>query len=155
MITLTDLCRELNNWNFYTQVDDIPKIEGTYTISGGAIDLSALVEDGLLVSGQYFRIIGSALNDGVYSYPANGLESETFNGWIWCLKIPAEVVNKVTEINNWLTANQQTVDSPFQSESFGGYSYTKAAKKGGSGGAYGWQDQFSSFMNKWRKVCPY
>ena len=73
MITLTELCEELRNWNFNISLPDVPKYRGTFTISDGEIDLSAMAASGYLQSGQYFRIIGSHFNDGVYRYPASGL----------------------------------------------------------------------------------
>ena len=40
--------------------------------------------------------------------------------------------------------------SPFTSESFGGYSYTKATDANGA--PIGWQKAFASRLNKWRKL---
>ena len=35
MITLTELCEELRNWNFNVSLPDVPKYHGTFTISDG------------------------------------------------------------------------------------------------------------------------
>ena len=43
--------------------------------------------------------------------------------------------------------------SPYQSESFAGYSYSKAAKgSGNSGSTVTWRDAFKSRLNKYRKI---
>ena len=62
MITLTGLCREVKNWF------ERSRYQGTFHISGGAIDLNELVVDGSIQDGQYYRIIGSVFNDGVHQY---------------------------------------------------------------------------------------
>ena len=41
-------------------------------------------------------------------------------------------------------------ESPYTSESFGGYSYTKATDANGA--PIGWQKAFASRLNKWRKL---
>ena len=148
---LTDLCVELNNY-FETC-----RRFGTFKISGGAIDLSALVADGSLQSGQYFRIAGSVFNDGVYQYPATGLTDEIFDGAIWPMAVPNAALGLLADIQAWVTANanDSQLNSPYQSESFGGYSYSKINNGGGSGAAADigtWQNQFRSRLNKWRKI---
>lgn len=116
--------------------------EGTFTISGGAISLP------FLVSGEYFLVEGSALNDGVHSYPAADLRDETFTGVITELRPPADFLQLVSEIEEYQTKSGTA--APYQSESFGGYSYTKATNKNGD--AAGWRDVFRSRLNVWRKV---
>ena len=47
------------------------------------------------------------------------------------------------------------VSSPYASESFGGYAYTKASAGQGSadsGGGISWRTPFASELNKWRKL---
>ena len=121
---------------------------GTYTIADGTLVLPYLIE------GQYFRIIGSTLNDGVYQYPAQ-LADEVFTGQIWSLSIPRYLLSLVAEIEDWQTKNGEAVDSPYQSESFGGYSYSKASTSGSNrkgGDLYGWQAKYASRLNEWRKI---
>lgn len=60
-MTLTDLCKELNNW-FVTSIH-----HDNFTIKNGEINLADMVVDGSLQNGQYFRIVGSVFNDGVHS----------------------------------------------------------------------------------------
>lgn len=141
---LTELCAELKNYFLRDRDADIHY--GEYTISGGSIDLPFLLD------GQYFRIVGSVLNDGVYKYPSYGLRDETFTGAVWALAVPPAVIALSEEIEAWNTKNADVLASPYTSESFGGYSYTKASGSSASGGAYSWKDQFASRLAKWRRL---
>ena len=119
--------------------------EGTYTIEDGGIALP------FLEIGQYFRICGSVFNDGLHQYPAGDLKTETFDGTVWALAIPQAVIELSEEIEAWETKNGDAAKSPFSSESFGGYSYSKATDSA-SGGAVTWQSAFRSRLNAWRKL---
>ena len=135
---------------------------GEYTISGGTITLD------FLVVGQRFRILGSAANDGIYTYHAVGvvwnddnakavtMVDETFNGTIVAMGVPREVIDLVGDINTWVTANADAINSPFKSESFGGYTYTKAEtahNSGEIGKPFSWQDMFARRLNAYRKIA--
>jgi len=141
---LTELCAELKNYFLRDRDADIHY--GEYTISGGSIDLP------FLLNGQYFRIVGSVMNDGVYQYPVSDLADEVFTGAVWSMAVPPSVIDLAAEIKAWNEANAVTLASPYTSESFGGYSYTKASGNSASGGAYSWKDQFASRLSKWRRL---
>lgn len=147
---LSELCRELKNWFDRGQ----PKILGDFTISDGHFDRR--IADKLQYN-QYFRIIGSVFNDGVYLYNQNlQLVDETFHGAVWLMAVPKEIIDLATEIGEW-QAKYGGVDSaamsPFNSESFGGYSYSKSTGGGvGSQSATSWQSAFANRMNRWRKI---
>ena len=119
--------------------------EGTYTIEDGGIALP------FLANGQYFRICGSVFNDGLHQYPASDLKAETFEGAVWALSVPQAVIDLSTEIELWQAKNGDASVSPYQSESFVGYSYSKATDSA-SGGAVTWQSAFRSRLNAWRKL---
>ena len=119
--------------------------EGTYTIEDGGIALP------FLANGQYFRICGSVFNDGLHKYPASDLKAETFEGAVWALAVPQAVIELAAEIEEWQKKNGEASVSPYQSESFGGYSYSKATDSA-SGGAVTWQSAFRSRLNAWRKL---
>ena len=119
--------------------------EGTYTIEDGGITLP------FLANGQYFRICGSVFNDGLHQYPASDLKAETFEGNVWALAVPQAVIDLATEIEAWQKKNGDASVSPYQSESFGGYSYSKSTDSA-SGGAVTWQSAFRSRLNAWRKL---
>ena len=140
---LTELCAELKNYFLRDREADIHY--GEYTISGGSIDLPFLLD------GQYFRIVGSVLNDGVYQYPVSELADETFSGAIWAMAVPPAVIELAAEIDGWNKANADALASPYQSESFGGYTYSKRNSASGTGG-YDWKDQFSNRLNKYRRL---
>ena len=119
--------------------------EGTYTIEDGGIALP------FLANGQYFRICGSVFNDGLHQYPASDLKAETFDGSVWALAVPKAVIDLTSEIEAWQTKNGDASVSPYQSESFGGYQYSKATDSA-SGGAVTWQSAFRSRLNAWREL---
>lgn len=141
---LTELCQELRNW--FT--DDSDKHIGDFTVSGGK--LTPLVD---LQEGQYYRIVGSVFNDGVHAYDDELTDELEFHGAVWCMKVPKEIVVLSKAIDDWLDKNSDILSSPYQSESFGGYSYTKASGSGSSGASgVTWQSQFASSLNRWRKI---
>lgn len=119
--------------------------EGTYTIEDGGITLP------FLANGQYFRICGSVFNDGLHQYPASDLKSETFEGNVWALAVPQAVIDLAFEIEAWQKKNGDASVSPYQSESFGGYQYSKSTDSA-SGGAVTWQSAFRSRLSAWRKL---
>ena len=119
--------------------------EGTYTIEDGGITLP------FLANGQYFRICGSVFNDGLHQYPASDLKAETFDGAVWALAVPQAVIELAAEIEAWQEKNGEAASGIYQSESFGGYSYSKATDSA-SGGAVTWQSAFRSRLSAWRKL---
>lgn len=135
---LTNLCAELRNY-FETK-----KRFGTFTISGGSISPSDFLQDG-----QYFRIVGSVFNDGVHRHPAHDLTDETFDGAVWAMAVPPTVVELLQKIQEFEAAEANS-PTAYTSESFGGYSYTKATDENGL--PVGWRGMFKSELNKWRKL---
>lgn len=145
---LSELCQELKNWFDRGQ----PRLHGAFEISEGKIVDSDFTD--VIKNNQYFRIIGSVFNDGVYKYTNDlVLEDEPFVGSIWLMAVPKEVVALSDEIDAWIDKYGESVSSPYQSESFGGYSYTKASGSSGNGSSgISWQSAFSSKLNMWRKI---
>lgn len=126
------------------------RVTGTFTVSSGSLEAS------FLQSGQYFMIRGSVFNDGIHQYPASDLTNEVFEGEIWAMAVPPAVIALADEIDGWVSDNSSAVNSPYQSESFGGYSYTKKTDSGSGtsfvGSVPGWAGVFGSRLNKWRKI---
>ena len=117
-------------------------VEGALAIEDGTMSLPFALD------GQYVLIEGSALNDGVYKAPLENLTDEKFNGRIVALAVPGEFLELVEEIKAY---NEKSKESGiYQSESFGGYSYSKAT--GRNGGVATWQDAYRSRLNVWRKL---
>lgn len=65
--------------------------------------------------------------------------------------VPKEVVDLSAEIQDWISNNADTINSPYQSESFGGYSYTKAIASTGKLST-DWQNHFAGKLNRWRRL---
>ena len=148
--TIFRVCSYLRNWFDRNQ----QHFTGIITIQNGA-----LAETYGLNVGQYFRIVGSrANNDGVYKYPVTVLNDETFNGSIIGMSIPLPALEIMKKIEAWETkyADVNGVNmSPFNSESFGGYSYSKSS--GGAGDSTKdksgtWQGAFGAELQPWRKI---
>lgn len=144
---LTEICKEIKNWfeknKFYGKF----KIEN-HTISGDAFTL---------LDEQYFRIIGSVFNDGVYKNTPeglSGLKDEEFEGSIWALAIPKDIIDLDGKISNWMAQyGGSNANSPFSSESFGGYSYSKSTGVDANGNSLnGWKLAFADELNRWRKI---
>ena len=149
---LTVLCEYLRNWFD----EECKKVIGTITIADGEISVRNTPIE--FKTGQYFRIVGSVYNDGVHCYPDADLTDEEFDGAVWEMKIPPEVIALAEDIANWQAkygAYNSLAMSPFNSESFAGYSYSKSTGNSyasGDGAATGWQGAFKSRLNMWRKL---
>ena len=88
-----EICEEIKNY-FINPDEDI--YTGEFTISGGNLSNADYLKNG-----QYFRIKGSALNDGVWQYPASGLVDETFNGAVWAMRLPPAFIALAADIEAW------------------------------------------------------
>ena len=129
-------------------------LPGEYVIDSGVLSGAPDLTDHLQ-SGQYYRIIGSVFNDGLHQYgnDADALTDESFSGAIWPLAVPPAVLHLATEIAAWQEQYGTAAASPFVSESFSGYSYTKASSGAASSASAGdWRTAFRRQLNQWRKV---
>lgn len=140
---LTQICAELKNY-FIDPQQDIHA--GDYAIVDGSIDLPFLKE------GQYFRIVGSVLNDGVWQYPTSQLSDEVFMGAVWAMRVPPSLIALAAEIEQWQADNGAVLSSPYQSENFGNYSYTTKGAGSETGATFGWQNQFAARLNPYRRL---
>lgn len=139
---LTDLCQELHNWF------DVAKFTGEFTITEGVLTASFLQD------GQYFRVVGSVFNDGVWKYGTDGdtLTDETFDGSVWALAIPKAVLELNEDIEAWNAKYRGTATSPYSSESLSATSYSYSKASGESLRTMTWQNAFSSKLKRWRKI---
>lgn len=143
---LTELCRECRNYFLRNRENDIHT--GTFEINGGDIEPLSF-----LTNGQYYRIVGSVFNDGVHKYGDpfdEALTDERFDGAVWAMYVPPAFVALAEEVEKWQADHAEALAGPYQSESFGGYSYSKGASA--NGGAYTWADQFAGQLKNWRRV---
>lgn len=150
-MNISELCGDLNNWFEVDGMGRSAKISGTFEIADGAIDLSSFIKPG-----QYFRVLGSVYNDGAHKYGENDLTDETFSGEVRAMWVPNAVIVLLNDMNDWDTKYGEAINSPYTSESFGGYSYTKAGAGDGSSGAdgsaTGAKAVFASRLIKWKKA---
>lgn len=152
-MALSEVCRELNNYF------DYDRFFGTFNIVDSTLTYEGGVMSDLLQEGQYFRIVGSVFNDGVHVFNSSTIKSlthnETFDGAIWAMAVPPDVIALSAEIDDWLKlyggVDSQAM-SPYNSESFGGYSYSKSAGNSVNGGGSDWMGVFGSRLKKWRKI---
>lgn len=145
-MTITDFCEELHNWF------DADRIFGTFTISNGEI----IVPNGYLRNNQYFRIVGSVFNDGVYKYPSNELIDETFDGAVWAMAIPPAAIALFEKIQEWDAqyGNSAANYSPYTSETFHHYSRSQhiATNSKGEIVQQTWQGVFRKELSRFRKL---
>lgn len=144
---LGEICAEIKNYFVYKNDIHI----GDWVISDGQI--SPILD---LPTG-YIRIVGSRLNDGVHKVSDLNLVDESFHGGIWIMSPPADFISLVKEIEDWQAKNgkaDSAAMSPFQSESFGGYSYSKASGRSSSGSSIvpTWQSVYASRLNRYRRI---
>lgn len=136
---LTELCAELRNY-FVVEIH-----EGRFTINGGEIAPLDFIQEN-----QYFRIVGSVFNDGVYQYTADlKLTDEIFSGSVWAMAVPPTLIALAEDIKKY-NESDEAKPSAYTSESFGGYSYSKATDENGA--PMGWKKVFASRLKPFRRI---
>lgn len=146
---LTEICAEIKN--YFTKKSD--RHLGEFAIVNGQITPSFDIPT------DYIRIIGSYHNDGVHKISDHDLiDEDAFHGAIWIMRLPKDFLDLVEEIEDWQKENGSPTSvamGPFQSESFGGYSYSKAqsyASQGNSGSSASWKTAYASRLNIYRRL---
>lgn len=100
-----------------------------------------------IAPGQFYRVIGSVYNDGVYKYPEAHQADESFQGAVWTLAVPQDLEKLAEEIKAYNEKNQA---GPYTSESWGGYSYSK--RTGNNGAPISWREAYRTRLARWRKL---
>lgn len=118
------------------------------------IESGSLVGTDYLLPEQYYRIRGSVFNDGIHQNMSTDiLKDEEFDGEVWALAIPPAVQSLAADIENYMNEYGSAINGPFQSESFGGYSYSKGSGTDNHGNdVNSWQSKFAPRLNHWRKI---
>ena len=112
-----------------------------------------LTTEGTLRENQYFYIKGSIFNDGLHQFPTSDMVDEEFDGEVWALAIPPALIELSKEVEDWVAKYGNVMNSPFNSESFGGYSYNKTTGNGSDkGNNASWQNVFNTRLNAYRKI---
>lgn len=146
---LTEVCAKLRNY-FCLEGD---KVFGDFSIVDGKLTPPVGLEDG-----QYYRIVGSVFSDGVHRSSDFLSHDEDFHGAVWKMRVPKDVLDIVDEIEEW-QKKYGDVDSqnmsPYTSESFGGYSYSKGYGGSGqesTGSGTTWESAFMSRLSPYRRI---
>jgi len=162
---LEQILARLNNWFIrysYT---------GNVTVSADGAVLAPSEAAAILQPGKWYRILGSGFHDGVYQVPEEqageeeleedveaGAEepeeeeqSGTFSCTLWALDVPAGLLNIITEMEAWQAKYGDVVSSPYQSESFGGYSYSKAGVSSSNSGTATVWTQFADVLAPYKR----
>lgn len=146
---LTEICAEIKN--YFTYEND--KHFGDFQIVDG------LIIPSFDIPTDYIRIEGSHLNNGVHKVSDNDLVDEgEFHGSVWVMSPPKAFLELVKEIEDWQAKNgalDSPAMSPFNSESFGGYSYSKSggnASGGSSSAGASWQAAFATRLTMYRRI---
>lgn len=137
----------IGDWIFDTLNFDVGVTEDTKDLRYSTTAIRLPLQDG-----QYYLVSGPIFNDGVYQYHKGNtapLQEETFNGVVVPLAIPKPFLSLVDEISEWQAKNGNL--GAYQSESFGGYSYSRATNSKGE--TCTWQDAFRARLNPWRKMA--
>lgn len=125
-MAISDLCAELRNYFLPSYKNPAKYIHhGTFKVENGQLQNVPFLRDG-----QYYRIVGSIFNDGVWCVGKEELvDEDEFDGAVWEMAVPSDFIDLVTELDraNAKIDQAATNDTGFTSESFGGYSYTKRA----------------------------
>lgn len=143
---LTEICQEIKNYFTYKEDKHI----GDFAIINGQISPSVnLITD-------YFAIFGSRKNNGVHKVSDNDLQDEPkFHGSIWIMSPPQAFLELVEEIEQWQAKNgaaDSVAMSPFVSESFGGYAYSKGGGTYDSSGVTTWKNAYATRLKAYRRI---
>lgn len=144
-MTVEDLCRYAGRADATDDAFVAAIYRGIFSVRNGVLDCNGVTD------GQYFRIVGSLYNDGIYKAPANELTDEEFDGAVFALRIPPAFVRLADDITSWQAENGAAATGAFKSESFGGYSYDRGTDPV-TGGGVSWQSIFRREINRWRRV---
>ena len=145
---LDAICREIKN--YFSQESD--RYIGDFEIVNGELTPPISMQEG-----QYYRIVDSAFNEDVYIRGQEELKDETtFHGAVWLMRPPKAFLELVKDIEEWQAkfGGVNSVNlSPYTSESFGGYSYSKSAGGNGDGqSGVTWQSTFANRLNPYRRL---
>lgn len=145
---LAEVCGYLNNYF------DVERHNGVISIQDGVVYCDS--KEITMTKGQHFALLRKNFVLGVYEYEKDELKDRVFEGKVWIMDLPDDFVSLVAEITAWQTkygGAGSGAMSPFNSESFGGYSYSKSSGSSNSNkSAVAWQDAYGSRLAKYKKV---
>lgn len=144
---LTEICAYLKNYFEYEKhIGDIVVNSNTITCNGETIALE---------EGQYFALFRDRNPIGVFKQ-GDTLKDRTFHGAVWLMDLPEGVIKADAWAEAWMLSNggaDSEANSAYQSESFGGYSYSKGSNSSGKVGASIFDNaQFAAMLSPYRKI---
>ena len=145
---LTAICAEIRNYFAYRE----DKHPGKYKIENGILSPSVDFKT------DYFAIFGSRKNNGVHKTTDELVDEGEFTGAIWIMSPPENFLAIVKDIEDWQEKYggvDSEAQSPYYSESFGGYSYTKSAGStsgAGNQAASSWQSVYGDRLKIYRRI---
>jgi len=163
-LTVGEVLAYLNNYFVYTYAPnvyvDITAETSTIALADTDYDFDDYALDARV--GQYVRIEGTRLNDGVYKVATVGDASFTVEETlldelsdedldyvtIYELAVPQELLTIITEMQTWETDHPSGSDN-VKSETLGPHSITYGDAGGGGSGVFG---NFASRLKRWKKV---
>lgn len=139
---ITAICRQVNN--FFVK----EKTSGNFALIPSVAPIP-------LLENQFFRIVGSIMNDGVYQNNAESLATltaEEFQGEIWSMAVPRDFLALCEEIEAFNSKMNEIAskDNGFTSENFDGYSYSRASSL--SPAQQSEWDNLTKRLNTYRRV---
>lgn len=142
---LTEICAYLKNYF------DYERCIGTIKIAGGAITCDE--EPVAIENGQHFALFRDRYCLGVYK-AGEEIPDKTFTGAVWLMDVPDAIKKADDWAEEWNQKNgSAAANGPFQSESFGGYSYTKGnSATGGIGSGVFDQAAFKAMLAPYKKI---
>ena len=140
---LTNICAYLKNYFDYERhIGTIKIADGVITCNGKRIE-----------TGQHFALFRDRFVLGVYK-AGDEIPDKTFEGAVWLMDVPEAIKEADAWAEEWNLKNGSAeANGPFQSESFGGYSYTKGSSaNGGVGSGVFDQAQFKAMLAPYKKI---
>ena len=159
---LQQVCDYIHNY-FISKDNGVPRVwQGNYTIASGVISPAPPLKEG-----QRFMIIGSDLNDGIYTYYADAimndddkvaaeLRDEVFSGSIAAMSVPIAIMNAIVEGLAWREQHASAMNGQYNSENVSGvYSYTISPQiTEALNHPLGLPAYITNQFERWRKPCP-
>lgn len=145
---ISEICGYLHN--YFDR--DMPSYEGVFTVTDSIVYEGG---DMSLQNGQYFKIEGSVFNNGVWQYGVDTLTAETFTGTVQTMAVPPAFLQILSEIEAWQEKNSNLENpamSPYTSESFNNYSYTKSAGDSDASLKPQWALKYGGRLSQWKKL---
>ena len=149
---LTEICGYLNNFFVETYYFGHVMVEGNIVFCDGS--------EITIKEGQYFTIVNAKAKSilGTYKQGDELKDRDIKNGAVWLMDIPDNVISLADEIAAWMEKYggvDSVSNSPYNSESFGGYSYTKSSGGSSDGSADStpaWAKVYGARLAHYRRI---